>query len=127
MLLGRVYDGVNDFVSAQRGLVGGYVGQRIAESSLRDFLQSGIEDLPREKQLAIFPALDAASHTVATSDASVLGAVGETRVELRQELETKIEGVETRSVKLLDSRVGDLQTQLNTKVGTAELDDLRSN
>ena len=46
-LLGRVYDGVNDFVSAQRGLVGGYVGQRIAESSLRDFLQSGIEDLPQ--------------------------------------------------------------------------------
>jgi hypothetical protein len=124
-LLGRVYDGVNDFVSAQRGLVGGYVGQRIAESSLRDFLQSGIEDLPREKQLAIFPALDAASHTVATSDASVLGAVGETRVELRQELDTKIEGVETRNLELLDTRVGDIQTQLNSKVGTAELDDLR--
>ena len=124
-LLGRVYDGVNDFVSAQRGLVGGYVGQRIAESSLRDFLQSGIEDLPRERQLAIFPALDATSRTVAASDASVLGAVGETRVELRQELDTKIEGVETRSVELLDTRVGDLQTQLNSKVGTAELDDLR--
>jgi hypothetical protein len=124
-LLGRVYDGVNDFVSAQRGLVGGYVGQRIAESSLRDFLQSGIQDLPREKQLAIFPALDAASHTVAASDASVLSAVGETRVELRQELDTKIEGVETRNVKLLDTRVGDLQTQLNSKVGTDDLDDLR--
>jgi hypothetical protein len=124
-LVGRVYDGVNDFVSAQRGLVGGYVGQRIAESSLRDFLQSGIEDLPREKQLAIFPALDAASHTVAASDASVLGAVGETRVELRQELDTKIEGVETRNLKVLDTRVGDLQTQLNSKVGNAELDDLR--
>jgi hypothetical protein len=124
-LLGRVYDGVNDFFSAQRGLVGGYVGQRIAESSLRDFLQSGIEDLPREKQLAIFPALDAASHTVATSDASVLGAVGETRVELRQELDTKIEGVETRNLESLDTRVGDLQAQLDSKVGTAELDDLR--
>jgi hypothetical protein len=124
-LLGRVYDGVNDFVSAQRGLVGGYVGQRIAESSLRDFLQSGIEDLPREKQLAIFPALDAASHTVATSDASVLGTVGETRVELRQELDTKVEGVETRNLELLDTRVGALQTQLNSKVGTTELDDLR--
>ena len=124
-LVGRVYDGVNDFVSAQRGLVGGFVAQRIAESSLREFLQSGIEDLPREKQLAIFPALDAASHTVASSDASVLGAVGETRVELRQELDTKIEGVETRSVELLDSRVGVLQSQLDTKVGTFELDDLR--
>jgi hypothetical protein len=84
-----------------------YVGQRITESSIRDFLQGGIEDLPREKQLAIFPALDAASHTVASSDASVLGAVGETRLELRQELDTKIEGVETRSVELLDTRVGD--------------------
>ena len=46
-------------------------------------------------------------------------------MELRQELDTKIEGVETRSVKLLDTRVGDLQTQLNSKVGTAHLDDLR--
>jgi len=125
-LLGRVYDGVNDFVSAQRGLVGGYVGQRIAESSLRDFLQSGIGDLPREKQLAVFPALDAASRTVASSDASVLGAVGETRVELRQELDTKIEGVETRNVELLDTRVNVLQSQLDTKVGTAELNDLRT-
>ena len=124
-LLGRVYDGVNDFVSAQRGLVGGYVGQKIAESLLREFLQTGIADLPREKQLAIFPALDAASHTVATSDASVLGAVGETRVELRQELDTKIEGVETRNLEMLDTRVGDLKTQLNSKVGTAELDNLR--
>jgi hypothetical protein len=124
-LLGGVYDGVKDFVSAQRGLVGGYVGQRIAESSLRDFLQSGIEDLPREKQLAIFPSLDAASHTIAAADASVLGAVGETRVELRQELDTKIEDVETRNLKVLDTRVGDLQTQLNSKVGNAELDDLR--
>jgi hypothetical protein len=124
-LLGRVYDGVNDFVSAQRGLVGEYVGQRIAESSLRDFLQGGIEDLPREKQLAIFPVLDAASHTVASSDASVLGAVGETRVELRQELDTRIEGVETRSVELLDTRVDDLQTQLNSKVGPSDLNDLR--
>jgi hypothetical protein len=51
--------------------------------------------------------------------------VGETRVELRQELDTKIEGVETRNLELLDTRVGDIQTQLNSKVGTAELDDLR--
>ncbi len=124
-LLGRVYVGVNDFVSAQRGLVGGYVGKRITESSIRDFLQGGIEDLPREKQLAIFPALDAASHTVASSDASELGAVGETRLELRQELDTKIEGVETRSVELLDTRVGAVQSQLDSKVDTVELDNLR--
>jgi len=124
-LLGRVYDGVNDFVSAQRGLVGGYMGQRIAESSLRKFLQDGIEALPQEKQLAIFPALDAASRTVASSEASVLGAVGETRAELRQELGTKIEGAQTRSAELLDARVGDLQTQLDSKVDTGELNDLR--
>lgn len=124
-LLGRVYDGVNDFVSAQRGLVGGYVGQRIAESSLRDFLQDGIQDLPQEKQLAVFPALDAASRTVASSDASVLGAVGETRVELRQELDTKIEDAEARNVELLDTRTNVLQSQLDTKADTLQLNDLR--
>jgi len=125
-LIGRVYRGVNDFVSAQRGVVGGYLGQRITESSLRDFLQSGIEDLPREKQLEIFPALTAASRTVAASDASVLSAVGETRVELRQELDAKIEGVETRSAEMLDERVSVLQSQLDTKVSAVELDDLRT-
>lgn len=125
-LLGRVYVGVRDFVSAQRGLVGEYVGQRIAQTSLRNFLQSGIAGLTQEKQLAIFPALDAASHTVISSDASVLSAVGETRVELRQELDTKIDGVETRSVEMLDTRVGALQSQLDAKVNAIELNDLRT-
>jgi hypothetical protein len=125
-LIGRVYLGVNDFVSAQRGVVGGYLGQRIAESALRDFLQSGIEDLTQEKQLEIFPALTAASRTVAASDASVLSTVGETRVELRQELDAKIEGVETRSAEILDERVSVFQSQLDTKVSAVELDDLRT-
>lgn len=125
-LLGRVYVGVSDFVSAQRGLVGGYVGQRTAETSLRKFLQDGIEDLTQEKQLAIFPTLDAVSHTVVSSDASVLSAVGETRVELRQELDTKIDGVETRNVEMLDTRVGVLQSQLDAKVNAVELNDLRT-
>ena len=52
--------------------------------------------------------------------------MGETRLELRQELDTKIEGVETRSVELLDTRVGDLQSQLDSKVDSVELNDLRT-
>jgi hypothetical protein len=115
-LLGHVYGRVRDFVSAQRGLVGGYVGERIAETSLRDFLQTGIEDLPQERQLAVFPALDVASHTVASSGANVLVAVGQTRAELRQELNTKIGEVETGSIDVLATRVEDLQSQLGEKV-----------
>jgi hypothetical protein len=125
-LLGRVFVGVNDFVPAQRGLLGGYVGQRIAETSLRDFLQRGIEDLPLEKQLAIFPALDAASRTVVSSNASMLNAMGETHVELRQGLDTKIDGVEAKSVEMVDARVGVLQSQLDTKVSTVESNDLQT-
>ena len=115
-LLGHVYGRVRDFVSAQRGLVGGCVGERIAETSLRDFLQTGIEDLPQERQLAVFPALDVASHTVASSGANVLVAVGQTRAELRQELNTKISEVETGSIDVLTTRVEDLQSQLGEKV-----------
>jgi polyhydroxyalkanoate synthesis regulator phasin len=121
-LLGHVYSRVRDFVSAQQGLVGEYVGERIAETSLRKFLQTGIEDLPQERQLAIFPALDVASHTVASSGANVLAAVGQTHAELRQELNTKIGEVETGSIDVLTTRVEDLQSQLGEKVDSATFD-----
>jgi hypothetical protein len=52
--------------------------------------------------------------------------VGETRVELREELNAKIEGVETRNAEMLDERVGVLQSQLDTKVSATELNDLRT-
>jgi hypothetical protein len=52
--------------------------------------------------------------------------MGETHVELRQGLDTKIDGVEARSVEMLDARVGVLQAQLDTKVSTVELNDLRT-
>jgi hypothetical protein len=115
-LLGNVYGRVRDFVSEQRGVVGDYVGRRIAEDSLRDFLQTGIEELPLSKQAAIFPALDVASHAVASSDTSVLDAVGQTHSDLRQELNQKIGEVETEGISVLSTRVEDLQSQLNAKV-----------
>ena len=121
-LVGHVYGRVRDFVSAQRGLVGGYVGQRIAETSLRDFLQTGIEDLPRETQLAIFPALDVASHTVASSGTNVLATVGQTRAELRQELNEKVGEVKTEGIDVLTSRVEDIQSQLGEKVDITTFD-----
>ena len=117
-LLGKVYGRVRDFVSEQRGVVGDYVGRRIAEDSLRKFLQKDIEKLPLSQQTAVFPALDVASHAVASSDTSVLDAVGQTHSDLRQELNQKIDAVETEGIAVLSTQVENLQSQLDAKVDT---------
>jgi len=124
-LLGHVYSRVRDFVSEQRGLVGDYVGRRVAEESLRDFLQTETGDLPQETQLTIFPALDVASHTIASSDANVLAAVDQTHSDLRQELNQKIGEVETETVNMLTTHVEGLQEQLDGKVDEHAFSGLR--
>jgi hypothetical protein len=126
-LLGRVYRRVRDFVSEQRGLVGDYVGRRVAEASLREFLQTGSRSLPQETRRAVFPALDVASHTVASSDANVLAAVGQTHVNLRRELDQKIDAVETESIGALSASVEDLRSQLADKVDATAFNAALSN
>ncbi len=86
-LLSRVYLRLNDYVSEQRGVAGEFVGQRLAERSLRNFLQNDIAELPVTLQRAVLPSLHVASRTVAKAGTNVLAAVGQTRTELKKEID----------------------------------------
>ena len=112
-LLGRVYLRLNDYVVEQRGVMGEFVGQRLAERSLRDFLQNDIAELPVDLQRAVIPSLQVASRTVKSAGTQVLAAVGETRKELRKEILTRpgdhglIDDLNTR-IDGLDGRIGEM-------------------
>lgn len=129
VVLGRVYNGIRDFLAEQRGVVGDYVGRRVAEESLREFAQSGIEQLPVEWQAGVLPALNVASHTVAAGGTPMLAVLGQTRTELRKEIDRRVPDL----VGDLSGLVGDLrqqvemfQGQLDQKADVLALDNLRT-
>ena len=74
-LLDKVYGHVRDFVGSQYGIVGQAIGQRVAETALRDFASQGLADLPPETGVALSPTLGVAAETVARSGVNVLTAV----------------------------------------------------
>jgi hypothetical protein len=146
-ILGRIYKRLRDFVEDQQGRIGGQVARRVAEGALNEFVHTGVDNLPREAQLALVPSLNIASRTVVASGASVLAAVNQTRTELHREIEQKAGGVDAgrfgelfdrvgRFERLLDQKVDataftrfqrDIATQLNTKVDQATFVDFQRN
>lgn len=125
-LVQNVYGQVREFVAGQRGLVGEYAGRKVAGASLDRFLDTQLDDLPLDDRISLFPALKAAAGTVDAAGLDVLTAVGQTRVELRQELRDKIGRIETPDLGGIFTRLDDFETQLGTKVGTTEFDGFRT-
>ncbi len=118
-LLNRVYGRVHDYVSRQRGLVGQYVGQKVAETVIQDFVSKGMEDLPVQTRLAMFPGLEVASSAVASAGGLVvLGGLSQTRADLRQELDSRIAQIDVAGIGSLSDRVGQLETRLEAEVTT---------
>ncbi|HEX8199325.1 MAG TPA: hypothetical protein VF590_02480, partial [Isosphaeraceae bacterium] len=124
-LLGRVHDRVREFVEDQPGLVGQQVGRAVAERSLRDFLDRGLEGLSREANVALFPALEVASRAIAAADPSVLGAVGQVRADLRRDVDAQVGRVRTEVLGTLTPRLDGLQSRLDAKADAQALDGLR--
>lgn len=114
-LVGRVYRRVREYVTDQPGRVGEVIGQRIAETQLRDFLDAATADLPSDAQIALYPALETASRTVGTAGAVVLAAVGQTRTELRREIGDRVGKLDVGS---LTDRVATLEAQIDQKMDT---------
>ena len=82
-MLSRIHQSVGEYVSLQQGVVGQVVGQRVAEAKLGGFLESGIDVLPEEKQQVLFPAVDTSSATIGKLGVQALGALEQTRADLR--------------------------------------------
>jgi hypothetical protein len=108
-LVGEIYARAGEFVAAHRGLVGGYVGRKVAESSIRDFMERELpESLPLEARAAVVPALNAASRTIAAADSEVLQGLVRTRTELKADLDTRVDR-ELGDMGAIAERVGALE------------------
>lgn len=124
-LLTRVYTQVREYVGDQKGTVGELVGRKIAESSLRDFLDNGIRDLPVETQVTLLPSLEVASGAIAASGAHVLGVVGQTRKDLGRTIDRKVEAVPKVDLSGVTGRLDQLTGQVAAKADSQALEGFR--
>jgi hypothetical protein len=90
-LVDGIYGRVRDYVERQRGVVGKFVGERVAGTSIRKFLESGIGDLPLDTKLRLYPALGTAIAAVTGRGAGGLASLSQVRGSLRQELTAQID------------------------------------
>jgi hypothetical protein len=124
-LLTRVYTQVREYVGDQKGTVGELVGRRVAESSLRDFLDNGIRDLPVATQVTLLPALEVASGAVATAGAHILGVVGQTRKDLGRTIDRKVEAVPRVDLSGVTGRLDQLAGEIAIKADAQVLERFR--
>lgn len=122
-LLSRVYLRLNDFVTEQRGVAGVYIGQRLAERTLRDFLETGIAELPTTLQREVLPSLQVASRTVTTAGTQVLAAVGQTRTELKKQIDSK--KIDSGILDQLSGRITELDSRMASKVDLQNFESFR--
>ena len=60
-----MYGRIRDFVDDQRGLVGEFVGRKVAERSLTGVLDAGLADVPLATRAAFFPGAEAGTQLLA--------------------------------------------------------------
>lgn len=112
-LVTAVYDRAGAYVASRWGRVGAYVGRKVAESSIRAFLDQELASLPLDARVEVFPALDVASKTLATADVAVIRGLVGTRNDIAKEVDKK-----TRPTADLDGLFDRLRT---LEVGVAAL------
>ena len=121
-ILTQIHQRIGDFASARQGVVGQVVGQKVAEAKLGDLLASGgITGLPEESQAALFPAVDASTNTVGALGVQALGALQQTRQDLRTHVDQQIATVPALIAE--SPAVTALKTAVDTKIDVADLQD----
>ena len=123
-LVTAVYDRAAAYVGTRFGRVGSYVGRKVAESSIRTFLDQELPNLPVDTRVAVFPALDVASKTLATTDAAVIRGLVGTRNDISREVDRKTAPAVDLG-GLLD-RVGELEFGLAAAPTRNEFESVRS-
>ena len=117
-MLTLIHQRVGEFVSVQQGVVGQVVGQKVAEAKLGGLLESGIDKMPEASQQALFPAVDTASQTVGTLGAQALGALEQTRRDLRTHVDQQLAAVPDLVAQ--SPTVAALQSAIETKLDVAD-------
>ena len=119
-MLGRIHQSVGEYVSLRQGIAGAAVGQRVAQDKLGSFLEGGIDVLPAEKQQVLFPAVDTSTATIGTLGVQALGALEQTRTDLRQHVDAQLTSGIGPALEKSAAFTG-LQQQVAAKVDTATL------
>ena len=112
-LLDTMHARVRDFLKNQQGFIDTYASRKIAESSLRTFLNARLGDVPAETRYRLTPALESVATTIATTGMNALTTLSQVRADLQQaELGEKVNQFETdlsgRVNEAVDAVVGTL-------------------
>lgn len=125
-LLDGIYDRVRRFVDDQEGVVGQLVGQRVAESSIRRFATTAIDDLPRDVRNRLFRSLDVASRTVRTAGVHVLSEVGKARLDANVETDAKIDRLNVGRIDTLRGQMSRIEEEVGRKAEASEVTEFRT-
>ena len=88
--LDGVHGRIRDFSMGQHGLAGSYIGQKVTQTVLHDFLNSGIDDLTSDVKVKLFPSVDTVSKTLATSGIAGLTALTQTQANFQQDVQDAV-------------------------------------
>lgn len=147
-LVNDIYSSAAKYVGSQWGNVGAYVGRKVAEASIRTVIEQDLSQLPLDTRVAVFPALDGASKTLARTDTAVLQAIVGTRRDITETVIKRTDvlgdlGGVLGTIAELESRVAllpdaedltslkaellvSMDTALATKVDSATFDTFRT-
>jgi DNA uptake protein ComE-like DNA-binding protein len=115
-VLSRIHRRVGDFVSFQQGSFGRAVAQQVADEKLGQFLENGLDALPDDHKQLLFPAVASSSDTVSTLGVQALGAIEQTRTDVRASVDAQIATGLEQSPALAS-----LQAAVASKVSTSQL------
>ncbi len=121
VVINRFHTQISNYLNNQRGLVGEYIGQKLTQTSIRNFLNTNLGKLSREVQVELSPVLDVTSRTLASAGTSVLASFGQARENLRKEIATNVSRIENDGLGPLASQMDGLTTKVGTldvRVGT---------
>jgi hypothetical protein len=123
-LVSAIYDRAGAFVVSRWGRVGTWVGRKVAESTIRGFMEQDLGRLPLDTRVDVFPALDIASKTMATADVGVIQGLVSTRKEITQDVDRKISRLP--DVSVVGGRLSDLEATVAQLPQTSTIDQLRA-
>jgi len=117
-LVNLIYQQAGKYVGSRFGKVGSYVGRKVAESSIRNFVDKELPGLDLDARIDLLPALNTASKTIATAEAPVLQGIVSTRQDITHAVDQKISKRIDPNLFNFGNRVGLLEAAMANKVDT---------
>jgi hypothetical protein len=119
-LVNNIYAHAAGYIGTRWGNVGAYVGRKVAEASIRSFLDNELQQMPLDTRVAVFPALDIASKTLASTDPPVIRALVGTREDITKDVNRKT-GQTSVDLSNLFSQIADLELELSANIENIRL------